>query len=181
MGLFFFFFKFKPWQRVEARSPVGVCAGCPFEAPMAVQWKANIVSIPKIPFVCGCVWWGALSSSWDSMFDSRREGLSLQTAVCSTASSSASNSISMQSNHQMRHCTCDIFNHACAMSPWIVISVRQLDGWLALKFLRNLSGMNPIGFQTPLRFLLPPPWEWYFSFFSEIFGQLVDILHRNLL
>lgn len=77
------------------------------------------------------------------MFDSRREGLSLQTAVCSTASSSASNSISMQSNHQMRHCTCDIFNHACAMSPWIVISVRQLDGWLALKLLRNLSGMNP--------------------------------------
>lgn len=67
------------------------------------------------------------------------------------------------------------------MSPWIVISVRQLDGWLALKLLRNLSGMNPIGFQTPLRFLLPPPWEWYFSFFSEIFGQLVDILHRNLL
>ncbi len=56
-----------PWQRV------GV-GWMDFWSAHAHSVKGQHCQHPKDPFVCGYVWWGALSSSWDSMFvDSRRD------------------------------------------------------------------------------------------------------------
>lgn len=80
--------------------PVGVCVGCTFEAPMSVQWKANIVGIPKIP-LCVDVFDGGLVifMRWHVCWLTTGglcEALSLGKAVCCSASTSVSYSIRVQ-------------------------------------------------------------------------------------
>lgn len=41
------------------RSDRGCAEGGLLKNSMPILWMANIVSIPKIPFVCWCVWWGS--------------------------------------------------------------------------------------------------------------------------
>lgn len=123
---------------VTSWGPVGVCVGWTVEAPMAVQWKANIVSVPKIP-LCVDVFDGGLV-----IFMRRHvcwlptgglcEGLSLQKTVCASASTSVSYSISAQLSQMMSCCNCDV------LAPWTAMSIYQSVhhiGWISMRFLQR--------------------------------------------